>query len=109
MAKNVLLGDNHFSDLATEKLFFQGEESIICEGLSFSICSQLVGLSGGIGFLGVLQNTCTFWGFNKIFQNWGEISCILCQPEDFTYGSHVGLNEADRVLVDAHVVRILNF
>ena len=50
MAKNVLLGDSHFSDLATEKLFFGGEGSIICEGLSFDICSQLVGLSGGIGF-----------------------------------------------------------
>ena len=50
MAKNVLLGDSHFSDLVTEKLFFWGEGSIICEGLSFDICSQLVGLSGGIGF-----------------------------------------------------------
>ena len=69
MTKNVDLGDSQISNLPTEKYFFQVEDSIDCEGLSFDICSQLVGLSGGIGFLWLLKKkTCTFWGFNKICQ-----------------------------------------
>ena len=90
MAKNVFLGDSPFSDLATDKYFFPGEGSIICEGLSFDFCSQLVGLSGGIGFFGAApKKTCTFEGFNKICQNLGEMCCGLCQPDDFSYGSHI--------------------
>ena len=62
MAKNVFLGDSHFSDLATEKQFFLGEGSIICEGLSFDICSPLVGLSVDIGFWGLLKKNLYFFG-----------------------------------------------
>ena len=50
VTENVDLGDSQISNLLTEKYFFQVEDSIICEGLSFDICSYLVGLSGGIGF-----------------------------------------------------------
>ena len=90
VAKNVLLGDVIFQTLQQKNYFFQGEGSIICEGLSFDICSQVVGLSGDIGFLGLLQKkTCTFGGFNQISQNWGEMCCGLCRPDDFSYGSHI--------------------
>ena len=62
MAKNVLLGESHFSDLATEKKFWGGEGSIIGEGLSYDICSQLVGLSGDVGFLGNSKTNLYFLG-----------------------------------------------
>ena len=55
MTKNVDLGDSQISNLPTEKYFFQVEDSIICEGLSFDMCSYPVGLSGGIGFGGLLK------------------------------------------------------
>ena len=89
MTKNVDLGDSPISNLLTEKYFFQGEDSIICEGLSFDICIYPVGLSGGIGFLGPLQKKVVLFGdFIKLAKIWVKCVNILYQFP-FTYDSYV--------------------
>ena len=107
VAKNVLLGDSHFSDLATEKYFFRGEGSIICGSLSFDICSQLEGLSGGIGFFGLLQKKLVLLGDLTKLAKIG-VKCVDDCANQTT--SHMvdllALNEAAGVLVDAHASRI---
>ena len=110
VAKNVFLGDSHFSDLATEKLFSRGEGSIICEGLSFDICSQLVGLSSGKGSLGLLQKQLVFLGGLIKFANIMVKSLADCADQTTSHMVAIfGLNEAARVLVNARGVGIFIF
>ena len=110
IAKNVLLGDSNFLDLATEKLFLQGEGSIICEGLSFDICSQLVGLSGDIRFFGLLQKKLVLLGDLIKLAKIGVKYSADCADEMTSHMVAIlGLNEAARVLVNARGVRMLIF
>ena len=106
--KNVDLGDSQISNLATEKKFFQGEDSIICEGLSFDICSYVVGLLADIGFGGLVQKKLVLFG---CLVNFARImmKCVAHISDQFyfTYGSHVRLCDAARVLVDVHLFRFV--
>ena len=80
------------------------------KGLSFDICSYLVGLSGGIGFGGLVQ---TKLYFLVIKQNWSKLWDITLVTFSTRSNSHTvaifSLNEAVEVLVNAHVVGFLKF